>query len=310
MNFSLALPVDQVDRPDEFCSGDAVMEAARAAEVAGFGACQVTEHPFPSRAGPNMGGHHSLDPLVCLAFAAAATRRLRLHTNALIASYRNPFLAAKAAGSLDVLARGRLILGMAAGYLEGEFAALGVPLAERAERFDEALDAMKRAWSGEPVQLESPRFSARGNSMLPRPVSQPHPPLWIGGNSRAAIRRAAQHGQGWMPFPVGPAEAKIVRTAALPGIPELAERIALLRAELSARGRSEPFDVCLTPFTHPHHPRGQERLDPPQLRDEIAQLEPLGVTWLSIKLRAPDRRTLLANIERFGSEVIGAQRVR
>jgi len=306
MQFSLALPVDQVDRPEEFCTASVVMEAARAAEVAGFGACQVTEHPFPSRAGPNMGGHHSLDPLVCLAFVAAATQHLRLHTNALVAPYRNPFLAAKATSSLDVLARGRLILGMAAGYLEGEFAALGVPLSERALRFDEALVAMKRAWTGEPVELESPRFAARGNSMLPRPASRPHPPIWIGGNSRAAIRRAATHGQGWMPFPVGPAEAKIVRTAALDGIPALAERLELLRAETRALGRSEPLDVCLTPFTHPHHPRGQERLDPPQLREEIAQLEPLGVTWLSIKLRAPDHATLLANIERFGKEVIRA----
>jgi probable F420-dependent oxidoreductase len=306
MQFSLALPVDQVDRPEEFCTAGPVMEAARAAEAAGFGACQVTEHPFPSRAGPNMGGHHSLDPLVCLAFVAAATRNLRLHTNALIAPYRNPFLAAKAISSLDVLARGRLILGMAPGYLEGEFAALGVPLAERALRFEEAIVAMKQAWTGEPVELESPRFAARGNTMLPRPASQPHPPIWIGGNSRAAIRRVAAHGQGWMPFPVGPAEAKIVRTAPMQGIPDLAARLQLLRAEVKAVGRTDALDVCLTPFTHPHHPRGQERLDPPQLRDEIAQLEPLGVTWLSIKLRAPSHAALLANIERFGKEVIRA----
>jgi probable F420-dependent oxidoreductase len=306
MQFSLALPLDQVDPPELFCSAEAVMQIARAAEAAGFGACQVTDHPFPSRAGPDMGGHHSLDPLVCLAFAAAATTRLRLHTNALVAPYRNPFLAAKAIASLDVLARGRVILGMAPGYLEGEFAALGVPLAERAERFDEALAAMKRAWSGEPVELESPRFAARGNVMLPRPASRPHPPIWIGGNSRAAIRRAVAHAQGWMPFPVGPAEAKIVRTAPIAGIADLEARIGLLHAEAAARARSEPLDVCLTPFTHPQHPRGQERLDPPQLRDEIAALAPLGVTWLSIKLRSPDLPTLLANIERFGKEVIHA----
>ena len=120
------------------------------------------------------------------------------------------------------------------------------------------------------------------------------------------VSRAEQHGQGWMPFPVGPAEAKTVRTAPIADVADLETRIGLLRAEARARGRREPLDICLTPFTHPHHPRGQERLDPPQLRDEIAQLAPLGVTWLSIKLRAPDRTTLLANIERFGKEVIGA----
>jgi alkanesulfonate monooxygenase SsuD/methylene tetrahydromethanopterin reductase-like flavin-dependent oxidoreductase (luciferase family) len=115
---------------------------------------------------------------------------------------------------------------------------------------------MKRAWTGEPVELESPRFAARGNTMLPRPASLPHPP------------------------------------------------IELLRAEQEARARTGLLDICLTPFSHPHHPRGQERLDPPQLREEIAELEPLGVTWLSIKLRAPDHKTLLQNIERFGREVI------
>jgi probable F420-dependent oxidoreductase len=305
MQFSLALPVDQVDQAELFCTAAAVVELARSAEAAGFGAVQVTEHPFPSRAGPDMGGHHSLDPLVCLAVAAAVTTRLRLQTNALVGAYRNPFLAAKAIASLDVLSGGRVIAGMVPGYLEGEFTALGVPLAERAERLEEAVVAMKQAWTGEPVHFESPRFAARGNVMLPRPVSRPHPPIWIGGNSRGAIRRAVAHAQGWMPFPVGPGEAKVVRTASIAGIPDLAARLRLLREEAAAQAKGA-LDVCLTPFTHPHHPRGQERLDPPRLRDEIAELAPLGVTWLSIKLRAPDRPTLIANIERFGKEVIRA----
>jgi probable F420-dependent oxidoreductase len=302
MKFSLALPVEQVDQVEEFCTGAAVAEMAREMEAAGFDACQVTEHPFPSRAGPHMGGHHSLDPLICMSFAAAATTRLRLHANALVAPYRNPFLTAKAVSSLDVMSGGRAIVGLVAGYLEGEFSALGVPLAERGERLDEALVAMKQAWTGEPVQLETKRFAARGNVMLPRPAARPHPPLWIGGNSRVAIRRAAAHGQGWMPFPVGPAESKIVRTAPLGGIADLEPRIHALREQAQAFGRREPLDVCLTPFTHPHPPRAQERLDPLELRDEIAQL---GVTWLSIKLRSPNRTTLLRNIERFGKEVIG-----
>jgi hypothetical protein len=165
---------------------------------------------------------------------------------------------------------------------------------------------MKQAWTGEPVQLDGRGWSARGNVMLPRPAARPHPPIWIGGNSRGAIRRAVAHAQGWMPFPAEPGEAQVVRTSPLPGPADLKTRVELLRAEARAAGRTEPLDICLTPFTHRHHPRGQERLDPPLLLEEIEQLTPLGVTWLSIKLRSPDRATFLANIERFGAEVIRA----
>jgi probable F420-dependent oxidoreductase len=306
MKFSLALPVDQVEQFDEFITADAVMEMAASAEAAGFDACHVTEHPFPSRVGPHMGGHHSLDPLVCLAFAAAATTRLRLHTNALIVPYRNPFLAAKAVSTLDAMARGRVILGVAAGYLEGEFSALGVSLADRGALLDEGIGAMKAAWTGELVELESSRWSAPGNVMLPRPVSAPHPPIWFGGNSLAAVRRAAHLGDGWMPFPASPEEAKIVRTASITGIEALATRIGLLHEEREKSGRATPLDICVTPFTHQHHPRGQERYDPPVLLSEAEELASLGVTWLSIKLRSPDRATFLDNIARFGTEVIAA----
>ncbi|HEV8296005.1 MAG TPA: TIGR03619 family F420-dependent LLM class oxidoreductase [Acidimicrobiales bacterium] len=305
MKYSLSFPADQVEQVDEFCTGEAVMEMARAAEAAGFDAVDVTEHPFPSRVGPNMGGHHALDPAMCLAFAAAATTRLKVRFNAFVVPYRNPFLAAKTLGDLDVLSGGRVIAGVAPGYLEGEFLALGVPLATRGALLDEALVAMKAAWTGEPIDLESSRWSAHGNVMLPRPVQRPHPPIWIGGNSVHAIRRTIEHAQGWMPFPARPNEAVAVRTASIPDITELATRIELLRKQREAAGRTDPLDICMTPFTHQHHPRGQENYDPPVLLDEAARLSELGVTWLSIKLRSPDRATFLANIDRFANDVVG-----
>jgi probable F420-dependent oxidoreductase len=307
MRFSLTLPVDQVDQFDEFISAEAVMEMAAAMESARFDACSVTEHPFPTRVGPTMGGHHSLDPLVALAFAAAATSRLRLHTNAFIAPYRNPFVGAKGVSTLDAMARGRVILGVAPGYLAGEFAALGASLDDRGARLDEAIDAMRAAWTGEPVHLDGPGWSAQGNVMLPRPGASPHPPIWIGGNSLAAVRRAAARGDGWMPFPATPDEARAVRTASITGIADLAARIRRLHDERAVHGRTTPFDVCATPFTHQHHPRGQERLDPSVLLEEAEQLAEIGVTWLSIKLPSPDRATFLDGIARFGDEVIARQ---
>jgi probable F420-dependent oxidoreductase len=306
MKYSLCLPVDQVDPPSEFCSGEAVMQIARTAEAAGFSAVHATEHPFPSRVGADMGGHHALDPLVCMAFVAAATASLRLHFNAFIPPYRNPFLGAKALGDLDVMSGGRVIAGVAPGYLAGEFAALGVALEDRGSLLDEALVAWKAAWTGEPVTMESGRWSASNNVMLPRPVQRPHPPIWIGGNSKAALRRVAEHAQGWMPFPAKPNEAIAVRTASITSIDDLAARIQILRRSLDELGRTDPIDICMTPFTHQHHPRGQENYDPPVLLDEVEELAAIGVTWLSVKLRSPDRATLLDYIERFGKDVIAA----
>jgi probable F420-dependent oxidoreductase len=306
VRYSLSLPVDQVEPADDFCTGPAVMEMAAAAEAAGFGAVHATEHPFPSRVGADMGGHQALDPLVCLSFVAAATRQLRLHFNAFIVPYRNPFLAAKGLGDLDVMSGGRVIAGIAPGYLAGEFEALGASLDDRAALLDEAIPAMKAAWTGEPVHLESPRWAARGNVMLPRPRQRPHPPIWIGGNSRAAIRRVVHHAQGWMPFPAKPNEAAAVRTASITSIGDLRARIDVLRAEADAAGRTEPIDICMTPFTHQHHPRGQENYDPPVLLDEAERLADIGVTWLSVKLRSPSRGVFLDYVERFGKEVIGA----
>ena len=169
VRWSLALPSDRVDRPEEFLTGRAIAEAARAAEDAGFGAVYVTDHPAPDQRWLEGGGHHALEPTVALSFAAAATQRLRLHTNVYVAAYRNPFLAAKAIASLDVLAGGRVILGVAAGYLRPEFGALGVDFDERNALLDEAIDLMRRVWTEDEVAAEGRHFRARAVTMRPRP---------------------------------------------------------------------------------------------------------------------------------------------
>jgi probable F420-dependent oxidoreductase len=231
---------------------------------------------------------------------------LRLHTNVLVLAYRNPFLAAKALASLDVVSGGRVIAGLAAGYLEPEFAALGADLAQRNEVSDAALVAMKLAWSGASVKHSGPGYVASGNSMLPRPSQKPHPPLWVGGNSRRAARRAAQHAQGWSPFPAPAAVGRRTRTAAIETPGDLALRIAELRELAEEFGRSDPLDVNFVPFSQGMNPR--ELPDPDAFCDEVVRLSEIGVTWLSVGLPSASRAGYCESAARFGESVIARLR--
>src|SRR5689334_20461350 len=159
MRFTLGLPTDHIDQP-EFFTASALMRMAQVAEGAGFGAVNVTDHPFPPAKWVAAGGHHDLDPITALAFAAAATKSILLHTNIYVAAYRNPFLSAKMVATLDTLSGGRVIFGVGAGYLTPEFAALGVPFERRGARLDRALDAIVQAWSGQPVTAANDEWEA------------------------------------------------------------------------------------------------------------------------------------------------------
>jgi probable F420-dependent oxidoreductase len=295
MRWSVALPTEQVTRGPELISAEAIGEMARALEAVGVDACHVTDHPYPPRSWVSAGGHHSLDPLVALSFAAAATRRLRLQTNIFVAAYRHPILAAHGIATLDALSGGRLILGLAVGYLEPEFAGLGIDYRRRGALLDGAIAAMTDAWQGLP--------GPEGNVLGPLPSSRPHPPIWFGGNSASAIRRVVKSGQGWLPFPAPRRFAKVVHTAELANLNDLKRMIGELRAAADEAGRTEPIDICCAPFSHPHN---RELLEPARLLEEASQMAELGVTWLSVRLAAPSRAGYLENVERFGAEVVRA----
>jgi probable F420-dependent oxidoreductase len=301
VKFSVGLPTDRVDAPDEFVTGAAVTELAAAAEAAGFDACYVTDHPFPDDRWLETGGHHALDPMVVLAVAGAATKTLRLQTHVFVVAYRNPFLAAKSVLSLDLLSGGRVILGVAAGYLRPEFGALGVDFDERNELTDEAIDAMVAAWTTDGVVLDGRHFRARGNTMLPRPVARPHPPIWVGGNSRRAIERAVERGQGWLPFPNPRAASRALKTPAMETPADLAARLRFARAHSAAVGRTEPLDVCCALFSRSIGGSGAG--DPIALRDEVATLEELGVSWVTVQFDGPTRREWRLRMERFVADV-------
>jgi probable F420-dependent oxidoreductase len=139
------------------------------------------------------------DPIATLGFLAAATKHVRLMSYVWIPAYRHPLVTAKAFLTLDALSGGRVVLGCGAGHLEAEFATLGVPFAERGKRMDEALDVIVKAFLDEYPSHDGPTWTIHDVGLRPRPVQQPRPPIWIGGNTPAALRRAAAKGDGWIP---------------------------------------------------------------------------------------------------------------
>jgi probable F420-dependent oxidoreductase len=303
VHFSIGLPTDRVEHASEFVTGPAISEMAALAEATGWDACFVTDHPAPDARWLAAGGHHALDPLVALSFAAAATTTLHVQTHIMVLAYRNPFLAAKSVLSLEILSEGRLILGVAAGYLRPEFAALGVDFDERNALTDEAIDVLRVVFRDDAVAYEGRHFRSRGTTMLPRPVPG-RPPIWVGGNSTGAIRRAVERGDGWVPFPNPASAARAVRTAEIATLDDLAHRIDRLRSLEAEAGRDAPLDVCFAPFSLDPLVNGG-RHDAERVVDELHQLAALGVTWCATSAPpAGSRVEYLRAVEQLARDVV------
>ena len=250
-------------------------------EAAGFDAISVTDHPYPPTDWLAGGGHHALDPFVALSFMAAGTTTIRLMTNVLVLPYRHPVVTAKAIATLDVLCGGRLIVGTAIGYLRPEFDAVGADFDGRAATFERTIAEMRAAWAT--ATQDHP-----GHVMLPPPAQRPHPPIWIGGNSGAARRRAVAIGDGWMPFGQNEQSAQVTGTPALTTVDDLAAQIAQLDDARMAAGRSTRLDVCFGPGRRSAVNRGDA--SEAELEDELASYKDAGVTWLTVpsKAKTPD----------------------
>src|ERR1700755_627217 len=208
MKFTITHPMHSHPYNPELVTGDGIAKVAAAGEAAGVHGFRFTAQPAPSPRWLEAGGHDALDPFVAMGYAAARTTTLRLIPNIVVLPYRNPFVVAKSGATLDLLSGGRFILGVGVGYLKREFAALGVDFDERGQLFDEALEVIRGIWTTDDFSYEGRHFTASGITAPPRPVSRPHPPIWIGGNTAAARRRVTTHGDGWGPVPapaaVGP----------------------------------------------------------------------------------------------------------
>src|SRR3954451_20934046 len=229
MKFTFTHPMHSHPYNPELVTGSGIATVAAAAEAAGFDGFGFTDHPAPTQRWLESGGHDALDPFVAMGFAAARTTTLRLIPNIVVLPYRNPFVVAKAGATLDLLSEGRFTLAVGAGYLKSEYAALGVDHAERGALMDEALQVIDAIWTGDDVSFEGRHFNARGVTAHPRPVAQPRPPIWIGGNASGARRRVAAYAEGWCPFPAPAILARTARTVAMETVDDLAAGIDDLR---------------------------------------------------------------------------------
>lgn len=143
-----------------------------------------------------------LEPLAMLAFLASCSTKARLLTSVLVIPYRHPVFTAKFIATVDVLSQGRAVLGCGAGWMEEEFTPVGAPpFDERGKVTDEYIAAFKELWTKDDPHFEGTYASFSNIFCAPKPIQKPHPPIWIGGESGPAIRRAARHGNGW--FPIG-----------------------------------------------------------------------------------------------------------
>jgi alkanesulfonate monooxygenase SsuD/methylene tetrahydromethanopterin reductase-like flavin-dependent oxidoreductase (luciferase family) len=190
--------------------------------------------------------------------------------------------------------------------LKGEYAALGVDFEERNELTDEAIDALRQAWSESGIDTKGRHFHAHGNTMLPRPLQQPHPPIWIGGNSRRAIRRAVEKAEGWIPFPTVGIASDRIRTAAIESVEDLEERVAYARAHAQAVGRAAPLDICFAPIGLAL--AGKNAAPPEQFAALTARLARLGVSWQALGIPAKTRAEWCERVSAFGDRMLAAAR--
>ena len=204
MRFGLALPHYDFSFPDHRgVSFERVAETARRAEELGFHSVWISDHFFLSleRYGGGDELQGSLEPFTTLAGLSQVTKRVRLGTLVACAPFRHPGVLAKQAAALDVWSRGRLDLGIGAGWYEDEFASFGYPfgsIGERFEMLEETLQVLGRLFGDGPADHEGRRFRLQGAYNHPRPAQRPRPPIWLGAKGgERSLRLAARHADGW-----------------------------------------------------------------------------------------------------------------
>ena len=231
-------------------SPQAIVAAAKKAEDVGFEAIFVNDHIVVGDDARSAPWTNVYDPFVAMSFIAANTSRIGVGVSVLIMPYRNPVATAKALATLDLMSAGRVTVGVGVGWNEAEFAALGVPFKERGARTNEYLRLWQACWAPGKVSFAGKFLSFADMHVNPKPVQQPHPSIWIGGTSDAALRRAARFAAVWQPTP-------------LP-LAQLVDRQAALRKACEEVGRAPiptrmSFRVEFSTITGNVPPAGKER---------------------------------------------------
>jgi probable F420-dependent oxidoreductase len=249
---------------------EAIRRPAIQAEELGFADVWASEHIILPSDAPYPPSPLFYDPILTLAWAAACTCRVRLGTSVLVLPMRHPLPLAKELATLQCLSEGRLILG--AGWLEAEFAALGVPFRERGRRMDEGIALMRAVWTEDPVTFRTKYIPAAVEDMRMRPLPPPIP-IWIGGNSDAAIARAIRIDDGWH------------GTRAAPG------QAAAVVARLRAARPEESFVISLR--------TSWDGADAGTLRTRLATYAEAGIQHVMVEPASREIDAWLADVERI-----------
>ena len=270
--FGLQLPVQSQStiyaQPWERGAGPAeLVQVAQACEAAGFDYVAVCDHVAIPSAQAEAMSTEWWDTIATLSYLAAVTQRVRLLSHVYVLPYRHPLVAAKAWATLDALSGGRAILGVGAGHVAGEFEALGIPFEERGRLLDEAIDAVRAA--------------LRDRADRPTPVQAPLP-IWVGGSSRPAMRRAAERGDGWLPQ--GPPEG---------GMPA---GIAFVREHRAATRGDDPIVIGAL--------SGPLRLDSvDKVAAYLRSYRDMGCDQVQVGFKSASAQDLCDQIARFAADV-------
>lgn len=194
-------------------SGEAVRQVAVLAEQLGYGGVWLSDHLVVQQDATYPPSAYIYDPLISMAWAAAATEQVEIGATVLVAPHRRPVVLGKMLATLDLFSGGRIIAGLAGGYVAPEFAALGVPMDERGPRTDETIEIIQAMWQQDPITAEFPVHGLVFDRMRAKPQPERQIPIWIGGKSKPAYRRAVRVGHGWHGGDVTPGAVDLAATA-------------------------------------------------------------------------------------------------
>ena len=225
---------------------------------------------------------NTYDPLTVLSFVAAHTEKISLGTSVLVAANRSATVTAKMIATLDVLSGGRVIMGLGAGWSADEFAAVGRGIEERNQRADEFIELVRKLWQAEEIEFEGKFYRVPRSVFLPKPFQTPGPPIWIGGNSQRALRRAAAYGDGWHP------------TSRMP-IAEMTKKFAFVSQLAQEQGRDgDKIDLTLrwNAFPDLRDPANRSAV-----RQKLLEYREAGVKHICIDLNIPNPISIESMIE-------------
>ena len=314
MQFGFNLPIS-----GPLADPDTVVDIAREGEALGFDYLTLTDHiVLPNLKVPGYpysesgeffgeGPEYRHEQLTAAAFVAAHTSRIRLILAVMVVPYRPPVLAAKMLASLDILSGGRLVVGIGAGWLEAELDAVATtPFPARGAVTDEYLRAFRTLWTETAPHYHGDRVRFDDILFEPKPVQKPHPPIWVGGESGPALRRAARLGDAW--YPIGSNSRHLLDT-----LRRYRAGVARLRRFVAEAGR-DPAAVALTyrikrygEAVPPVASDGERRLfsgGTADIIDDLRALRDLGVGAVDIDFERPDAAASLAEMRRFKETVL------